>query len=247
VGASTKLRWKQCINELRFVSEERSLVQEIAAAGAREFQHYYEDYCGRQNIDLGSLNNTHAQKLQEIYKEKSTDGGEDNPQLDAETDCALVPHSLFTSEGVNSGQAAGEATDQCDYEMTKDDLEMHEAFSKVFKKLALVLHPDKIDAGVSESEREERTIMFRDCAKALEERKYFILLDLAEKFNVTFPRNYRQQIRWMKKEVKHIEEETRQHQKTYNYLFAHAETEKEKDNIIRQFMTQLFGAEIFHQ
>ena len=247
MAASTKLRWKRCVNELRFISDELTIVQEIATAAGPEFQQYYEDFCLRKDIDLDNLNHTHGQKLQEIYEQKSPTAGEQYSQLDPEAAGALIPHSLFPSKQVNRAHDSQHSDVESGYQMTKDDLEMHETFSKVFKKLALVLHPDKLAADMPIREAQEKTEMFTDCTKALEERRYFVLIDLAEKFKVSFPRNYRQQIRWMNKETKRITEETRQHQKTYNYIFADAETEEEKDKVIHQFMTQVFGSEIFDQ
>ena len=246
MAASTKLRWKQCVNELRFVSEECEIVQEIASTAAREFQEYYEDFCRRHEIDLETLNHTHGQKLQELYKEKSTEGADEHSNPDPDGNCALVLHSSPSKE-INREQHPEIEEEPCDYQMTKDDIEMHETFAKVFKKLALVLHPDKLSNELSPAEIEEKTQMFTDCTKALDERRYFLLIDLAERFKISFPRNYRQQIRWMKKETARIEQEIKQHQKTYNYIFADADTDEDKDNVIRQFMTQIFGAEIFHQ
>lgn len=245
MAASTKLRWKKCINELRFVTEECTIVQEMAASAGADFQYHYEDFCRRQNIDLDSLNHSHGQKLQELYKEKHGDGIDENPAFDPDSDCAVVLHRSASKE-VNREDDDQAIHNECDYQMTKDDLEMHETFSKVFKKLALILHPDKLQADLSPEDAAEKTELFTKCAKALEDRHYFVLIDLADKFKVAFPRNYRQQIRWMKKETKRIEEEISAHQKTYNYIFADAETDEEKDHVIRQFMTQVFGPQIFN-
>ena len=48
----------------------------------------------------------------------------------------------------------------------------------------------------------------------------------------------------MKKEIEKIKLEIQKRKSTYNYLFAEAETDNEKDTVIRQFMKQLFGIKI---
>ena len=83
--------------------------------------------------------------------------------------------------------------------------------------------------------------MFTKAKTALEDRKYFILIDYAERLNIPTPKNYKQQIRWMKIELDSVRSSTAAITRTYNYSFAEAETEEQKDNLVRKFMTQVFG------
>ncbi len=87
--------------------------------------------------------------------------------------------------------------------------------------------------------------MFTDAKAALESRKYFILLDLAEKFKITIPRNYKQQIRWMKKELTELSADIQKNKNTYNYMFSECDDVTERDVVIMRFMAQIFGPEIF--
>ena len=82
--------------------------------------------------------------------------------------------------------------------------------------------------------------MFKKAKEALDERCYFVLLECAEKYNIPLPKNYKQQTRWMKRElmtaVARIGEETN----TYNYRFADCEDDECKDNLIRDFLNHVF-------
>ena len=89
--------------------------------------------------------------------------------------------------------------------------------------------------------------MFKEARIALEERRYFIILDIAEKFNITTPKNYKQQIRWMKKETDTLARKLTKEKDTYNYIFSECESEAEKDYTVKRFMTQLFGPEVFNK
>lgn len=248
MAVSAKLRWKRYINELRFVNEEVDFVREISKDAASEFQIYYERYCAKRGIDIEGLNRKHSERVGDLYNPTTDDGGTDNdPQLDAESDSALVLHEPAPEEPLNSEEQEQYEQHLSDYQMTQDELEIHDAFNKVFRKLAMILHPDKIGDDLDPAEREEKLNMFKSAKEALEARKYFILLDIAEKFNITTPRNYKQQIRWMKKEIATLNNILASETKTYNYMFSECETEKEKDQLIKRFITQLFGPEVFNR
>ena len=131
--------------------------------------------------------------------------------------------------------------------MTQDELEIHETFNKLFRRIAMILHPDKLPRHLDAPERKEKTKLFTDAKEALEKRKYFTLLDTAERLKIATPRNYRQQIRWMKKELKILNDVIYKEKKTYYYVFSECEEITEKDRVIKRFMTQVFGPQIFQQ
>ena len=66
-------------------------------------------------------------------------------------------------------------------------------------------------------------------------------MDIAEKLNITTPKNYDLQIRWMKREAKALNEKIASEKNKYNFVFSEAETDEEKDAIIEKFLHQLFG------
>ena len=247
MAVSAKLRWKRYISELRFINEEADFVREISKEAATEFQIYYEEYCAKRGIDIGELNKRYSDRVGELYESSTYDGSADNnPQLDANADGALILHESAPEEPVNSNEQGQYEKHLGDYQMTQDELEIHDAFNKVFRKLAMILHPDKISDDITPAEREEKLKMFKAAKAALEERRYFVLLDIAEKFNVTAPKNYKQQIRWMKKEIETLNSLLEKEMKTYNYLFSECETEERKDQLIKRFMSQVFGPEVFN-
>ena len=73
---------------------------------------------------------------------------------------------------------------------------------------------------------------------------YFILLEIAERLDIPLPKNYDQQTRWMKVQLKELTAKVHQEKNTYNQLFAEAETKEEKDRVIKQFVKQLFGIDL---
>ena len=245
MAISAKLRWKRYLGELRFVSDELSFVREICNASGTDFQTHYQDFCDRNSINIKDLNKTHARKIQDLYNKKADKHAEQDPQLDSSADCALIPHEPLAQENINSDTEEEYPQQLGEYQMTQDELEIHESFNKIFRKLAMILHPDKLPQNLTKTERQDKLRMFKEAKTALEERRYFVLLDLAQKFNISLPRNYKQQIRWMKKEITSLSAIVRKEKDTYNYLFSECETEQEKDQIVKRFMRQIFGPQIF--
>tara|TARA_Y100000310_G_scaffold204066_1_gene204345 strand:+ start:360 stop:1073 length:714 start_codon:yes stop_codon:yes gene_type:complete len=233
VSVAQKLKWKKLINQLRYVYEELELVKEIATSTAGEFQTYYEDFCNRNNIDLDELNRKHAAEIEKLY-------GSPKPESD---DIGQLPYSGSTDLALYEGeeQENVEAQHVSTEEEDADDREMYEIFSKLFKKIALALHPDRVNSkDLSDEEKEEMLKMFKKAKEALEEEWYFVLLDCAEKYNIPLPKNYKQQLGWMRKELKSALERVGKETTTYNYRFADCESDECRDNLIRGFLNQVF-------
>ena len=81
---------------------------------------------------------------------------------------------------------------------------------------------------------------FREANKALENKEYFILIEIAERLDIALPTNYTQQIRWMNEQLDLVNRELMKQKSTYSYLFAEKNTKQEKDLLMRQFVKQLF-------
>ena len=135
-----------------------------------------------------------------------------------------------------------ETRDKTDEEqLSEDDIVLHGIFSKLFKKIALKVHPDKLDPlKQSYHERRQMEEDFRNANKALEKKEYFILIEIAERLDIALPTNYTQQIRWMNEQLDLVNRELMKQKSTYSYLFAEKNTKQEKDLLMRQFVKQLF-------
>jgi len=230
VGAYKRLRWKQALNEYRFIKEEHEIVQSLGREAAPLFQHHYEDFLQRHNIDLTELNQQNADRIQEAYNLPELEWG-DVPAPPEDNECTeITPNPSDPQEKSEEQQ------------LTEDEQIIHQIFTKLFKQIAVKVHPDKINVyDYDFHQREQMTKDFREANAALKNRNYFVLLDMAERLGIPLPKNYEQQTRWMKKEIQKARDELAAQKRTYNYLFAAADTDAERDNVIRQFVRQLFG------
>ena len=228
MSAVKNLKWKRSLSTLRFSYEELQYIEEVSAEAAIEFEKYYRSFCAINNVDIAALEEQNRERVeqyivQEQIPEKSE---EENVNTDPD-DNSLTIYQNTQEESE-------------DYQMTADEIAIHEAFSKLFKKLALKLHPDRINKFLPEDEKEIRAKEFKEANEAFDNKKYFFLLDIADKYRVSTPRNYDQQNRWMKRETEKIQGLISQKKNSYSYGFAEAETEEEKELLIRKFIFQLF-------
>jgi hypothetical protein len=234
MSISKKLKWRRALSSLRYLNEEKAYVDAVAKEAAIEFEAFYRKYCAEKNINISELDRQHKERLKTLYgNHEITDSStHDEPEINSIQNTAIAVHNQKTSEVAE------------EYQMNADDIAIHEAFSKLFKQIALLIHPDKIDKTLPHDEVKSRISMFLEARKALNDKKYFILLDIAEKFKVAAPKSYELQTRWMKRQCEQLQNEIKAQKNTYNYCFAEATTDEEKVILIKKFLHQLFRMSI---
>ena len=231
MSVSKKLKWRRSLSTLKYLYDELDYVNEVSREAAPEFEKFYRQFCAEKNVNIAELDRQHKERLDELYGRNTIadDSAHEQSEIDSIGDTSIVIHKN------NSKQE-----EEQEYQMTADDIAIHEAFAKLFKKIALLIHPDKIDKNLPDDEIKSRISMFTKAKEALEDKKYYVLLDVAESFKITTPKNYDLQTRWMKREAQSVSLQIDGVKNTYNYTFGVAETEKEKENLIRKFLQQLF-------
>lgn len=231
MAISKKLQWRHALSQLRYCNEELQYTIEASKAFAPEFESFYRKFCAENKINITQLDNDHKERLNKLYgnQEIADKNAQNQSEINGSGDSSIVLHDKSFQNNNNSN-----------YEMTADDIAMHDAFSKLFKKIALKLHPDRISKSLPKEEVEMRINMFQNANQAYEDKKYYVLLEYAESFNISTPKNYDQQIRWMKRESQKIIKQVDKEKNTYNYGFSQLETEQEKEELIKKFLFQLF-------
>ena len=238
MALTKKLRWQRLLSKLSYLHEENEYVQAIVKDGATEFQEHYNDFCERLNLDIDSLNEQNADRISRLY------GVNKDQDLEATAKALSDMHQqivMYAPAPVYSTSPEQEECSTGEYQMTQDEQEMYDSFNKLFRKIAMELHPDRLDPNLSADEKKRKIAKFNKAKTALDKKQYFILLEMAKEFNIKSPRNYSQQIRWMKKEVDNLTASIDAGKKTYNYVFSECDTEEEKDMVIKRFMHHIFG------
>ena len=60
-------RFKQLLNEYRYLSQELKYVDEILIEAHKDFEIYHKKYCEEKNIDLTVLNEKNSEKVNQIF------------------------------------------------------------------------------------------------------------------------------------------------------------------------------------
>ncbi len=234
MGVAAKIKWKRTVNQLRYLYEEYELITTMAEEAAPSYQQYYEEYCRRNGIDISALTAHNQDRIDELFG--SNDESESLEEEDEQDPTDIPDGSLVVRD-----KEMPDVEEDKEYKMSQEDQELHDAFRKVFLKLALKLHPDKIDYMLPENEIEGMKKTFQIVKDAFEKRKYFLLLDYADQYDIRVPKNYQQQVKWMKQEISMLEKEIESQKITYNYSFAECDTDDERDELIKKFLRQVFG------
>ena len=220
------VKWHRAVNEIRYKHNEVELLQEMADEYNPIFNNHVREYCEENGIDLEGAQKR-AGLTATVRKGKENHEKEEQSKLlgDGETNEEHYEETFADPEVVKAAV---------------EDREMHDIFKKLFKKLALHLHPDKV-MGLTDEERHDRLEMFKEAKRALDEERYFFLLDLSDRFKIRLPNNYRQQTRWMKARSKELDKEISGKKASFNYAYAECDTDAEREKLVRMFLKQVYG------
>ena len=227
---TTKIKYRRVMNELEYLHEEYELMEEIINSAAGEFEIYYREFCARNNINLDELNDKNKERLSDLY-------GVSPEEVES------TPLSEYT--GSAELMRIDKPDEQPIVEETQEELgrfkKLHEYFNKLFKKLALQLHPDRIENYTANEEHKRKMAWdFSKAKTALDNKDYFKLIQVAKKYNIHVTEHYTLQLKWFRKERDALVETIEQAKTTYNYKFAECETDEEKDEVIKKFLWHLF-------
>ena len=229
--SAVRLRWQKIVNQLKFLYNELRLCKEMGDVGGPEFQQYYEKFCDEHQIDLAELNSRHQSRLNNIYGREEI--LQDNAPPPATT-TALAPHQTDSDQQAEFDKLLGEV------EAVQTDVELHETFCRVFRKLAHKLHPDRQPPEATATQKAQKMELFKEAKTALDERRYYVLIELALQFEIEPPKNYQQQVGWMQNEIKVVSQRLGEAMGSYNYLFVECENDQQRDDLIRMFLKHLF-------
>jgi len=226
-----KIKWKRILNDLSYLYEEIELIEDLEKETNNQFESYYRLYCAEKGIDIDKLNNENYEQICEMYNVPVPDEQPPEPEYDG--DGALVK-----TEDDDLEELFGE-----------DELasfkELHDDFSKLFKKIALKLHPDRIDNFILDDDSKRKQAWdFSKAKNCLDKKRYFHLIKIAQKYNILIPEKYPLQLKWFKKEKEKIMQDIQAKKQTYNYQFSECTTEQEKDALVKSFIYQVFKINI---
>ena len=128
-----------------------------------------------------------------------------------------IPRQPTTEEGKNSTE------ERIHVEKEEKDGNL----KKVFRKIALQIHPDKLEK-FSDFEKQLKTKLFEKARDAFQKNDYYAMVEVAEQLKIDLPPPTQEQIELMKKTNKSLEKEIDAQKSVWGWYHADERNEKEK-------------------
>tara|TARA_Y100001963_G_scaffold148933_1_gene227641 strand:- start:165 stop:803 length:639 start_codon:yes stop_codon:yes gene_type:complete len=116
-------------------------------------------------------------------------------------------------------------------------------FDKIYREIAKEVHPDKLSKLLSLPEVEEKEEMFKKASSAMDKEDWGILLEVADKLNIK-PKNFDGMATEIAKEIERLKSLITNNEQMFSWVFAKADTDQERDQVIKNFLLQLFGYDV---
>ena len=108
----------------------------------------------------------------------------------------------------------------------------------IYKAIAKKLHPDALK--MDDPRRAEYEEDFKRASVANDEGKWGELFDIVDRHGVTL-KEYKEAIECLKFDIKRIKAELEKEKSTYSWLYHEAESDQQRENVIKRFLKHLFG------
>ena len=120
----------------------------------------------------------------------------------------------------------------------KEETSEERDLNYLHKALAKKLHPDKLAA--DDPRKEEYEEAFKKAMGAKETGHWGELFDIIDKYSIHL-RKYKDAIECLEFDIKRISKELGKEKSTYSWVLCQAETEEQKEEVVKQFLRHLFG------
>tara|TARA_R100001510_G_C7636026_1_gene194173 strand:+ start:233 stop:844 length:612 start_codon:yes stop_codon:yes gene_type:complete len=116
----------------------------------------------------------------------------------------------------------------------EDQTQEKQKFQKLFKQVAKATHPDK---------HKGTMLDFKAASAAFENGDWAMLLQIAEQYGI-MPEDLAEVLPVMKEEAERLKKTIEHNKETYSWRLYECESEQCKENLVKQFLKQLFNLEL---
>ena len=125
------------------------------------------------------------------------------------------------------------------------DSDARRALNKIYKSVALSLHPDRLDSmGLSEEEYKKKEGDFKAVAHSMEQGDWGTLIETSEELNIK-PKLSEELFHELEKEIEVLKVKIKRNETTYGWRFYNCGTDIEcRDELIKHSLKHLYNLEI---
>ena len=209
-----ELEYKRLLNELKFKNEELEIIEESMLDIHLEFEDYYINFLQDNDLSKEELEKSNTQQFQN-FKETVLQSA--MPETD-ETGLVVIE------------------------QMSDEDKEAKVVFSKLYKEIVKKCHPDRLSQDDMDYFNKMNT-KFKAASWAYNNAKWSILIRVASELNIK-PMNYKKMNGHLRKEIKALDKKINNHKSTFGWKLYQSEEKEQKDNVIKQFIYNLFRRKV---
>jgi hypothetical protein len=138
-----------------------------------------------------------------------------------------------------------EETESMSRNKEEPDSAARRALNKIYKSVALSLHPDRLDnMGLSEEEYRKKESDFKTVAQSMEQGDWGTLIEASEELNIK-PKLSKELFRELEKEIEVLKVKIQTNECTYGWRFYNCGIDiKCCDELIKQSLKHLYNLEI---
>ena len=150
-----------------------------------------------------------------------------------------VENSIVKAETVEQGderKSSSEESEDDPENNLADNSNVSDGLKKLYKKIALITHPDRHPEHLSEDKRKEMIDIYNRSATAIKENDLFSLLDAASELYLDLPKLEKKDIKNIKKKCSELEKNIKDIKNTYPWVWGEQEHPARKECIINSFI-----------
>jgi len=198
-------KYKKLMHEVKYLRTELEYQEEVLTEYHQLFEEYYRTWCAENDVDIGKQEQKNSDRVEKMIPEPEV------LQQNYDKDNKIIPK-----------------------EHIDDKLDARK-FNKLYRKIAMELHPDK-DTGDADK--------FAKASDAYEKGFWSVLLEYALELDIE-PDNLSEMLPLLKKEAEKIREQIKHNSGVFSWKFYECEDDEScKELLIKQFLRYLFKMEI---
>jgi len=209
-----ELEYKRLLSELKFKNEELEIIEESMRDIHMEFETYYSSFLQENNLTKQELEKSKTQEFGDFMTRAS------KPMMPETDETGLVIVEQLSDE----------------------EKEAKVVFAKLYKDIVKKCHPDRLSKDDMDYFNKMNT-HFKAASWAYNHAKWSILIKVAEELKIK-PSNYKKMNGHLRREIKTLDSELKRHKTSYGWRLYQEEEKQGKDNIIKQFIYNLFRRKV---
>jgi len=206
-------KYKKQFLELKYLYAELDYFEDTLKEAHEEFKKAFHERCKEKNINIQNPEiQTHQETCStdlQLFEEKEEESAEQNHQNYSE------PVEPLTEDWT---------TEQKD-----------EDFTRLYRKIVTITHPDTISAGEREEVKEIRMRQFLEAQEAYKNKNWYIICQLALDLGIELPEPKKQHLKWLEDEATKVKSRISHIKDLFAWVWYNEENNK--NNIMDQYIS----------